>query len=484
MNSEQLNQLKSKVICRDEQFDLLNAYLSNDSSVCVPTLLVQGYRSIGKTLTVDEYLKQLSGKVTRINCDQFITAKLLLQACLRNIRTDSGMDLSLSPEYYYRGVSTSKLEQTCDNFSNFQFNISQFLKDTDYQEHHFLVLDRLDQFIEDHLHLFNAFSRLHDAGDIKNITVIFITGMDTSHELVTSGIPHVYFDPYSESDIIRILQKNPFCFFGFPDEGSLGQQFWNSFVQVLVNLYYEYSASNLSVLIDLCYKKWPIFTDTIVKGSYSPSQFLQVYKENREIFLFEELLNSQVINYKTSKPVEESTALNLKDMTNLIKFVLVASYLASYIDPRNDMHFFSAIKYEKLREIKKFKKKDELTKKDMDNKLFQPNFFDLERLYAIVLVIYRNFSKSFEEEHELIDLMDDTDENDMINKQHEISKFSLVGNIDLQSQLSILLSRGLLARQESRDVLQPKPRWKCNTPWETIKVIAQDLQFPIEDYLG
>lgn len=474
-----LQALKSRIIHRDQQFDLLNAFVSNDVETCAPMVIVHGYKSCGKSITVMEYVKSLGVKYSLVQAQTVLTTKILLQTCIKAIRKDSGVTQKF--DFYDKGT-IAKVTQVGETTFNFQYNLYQFLKHSGYKDQHILIIDNIDQLIEDSIQVIDSFAKMREWIDIANIFVIIISRAECVHEIITSSIPQIHFQPYSEQQIIDIFQANQFCHFGEPtlDKSATGKQFWDSFTQIMVTLFYEYTGPHISLLIDLCCTKWPQFIDTIVNGDYSPNEFLTVYRENKDIFMGDDVMvNTIVKDYETLEVEPYVSSLDLSTLTNVSKFILIASYLASYIEPKKDIHYFAPIKYSKFTGVKRFQKKDELTKKDMDNKLFQANFFDLERLYAILLVIYRNESKSFETDADILAV---PTELDIAAIQREISTFSLAGNNDLHNQMAVLLSRGFLFRQMTRDTLQPKTRWKCSLDWDTISIIANDVSFPLQDY--
>lgn len=467
VSPDSLRQIKSSLLFRDQEIELLNAFVSSDPTTSVPSLFVHGYKSCGKSLVVKQFLERLHVKYSWINCDSILSSKLLMQKCIESIRDDSGVQYDD--------------EDDCSNdtFSVFIRRLELFIEQYDYTDQHVLVLDRVDQLMEEPITMMKSFNRMRDVADIRNITVIFISRMEPPNSLVTSSVPQIYFKPYTQDQAVAILQSNRFCLFNDPniDNSTAGHLFWSSFCQVIVELYFDYCGSNVTLLVDLASQKWPVFTRDIVNGRKSADDFMTLFRENRAIFQDSAITNTTVIDYHTNKVEESGTLLSLADMTYTAKFLVIASYLASFIDPKYDLYYFTKSKHVKVKPTRS--RNNEITKKDLDSKLLQANFFDLERLYAILLVIYRNESKSFNEQddHQLT-------EEQLLNKQHEIANFSIASNIDLQSQLATLLAQGLVYRQVTRDILQPRTRWRSNVSFEVVESIAKDVGFPLNNYLN
>lgn len=482
MNDLQLDQLKSEIRFRDDEIDLLNGFITEDARSSIPCLMVHGYKSVGKTLTVTKFLEKLGVTTSVVSSDENLTNKLLFENCMKSIQRDSGYKSTL--RYHY---VKSNLSHSTDTFSNFALNLQRFLQVTGYKKHHVLVLDRVDQ-NEDPFTLINSFVKLHDCYDVKNFSIIMISNNELPSQTITNSVPHIYFRPYSEPEIISIFQKNQFCF--FDDEKSnnngIGKQFWDTYVQVIVELFFDYTGSDLYSLINLCSKNWYKFTKTIKNERTDIKGFIKIYRENKDMFQDDTLLNSRIVNCQCEHPEKHGTALSLDDMTHLSKFILLGAYLASYIDPKSDPNLFTSVKSSHHKMAKK--KLSEITKKDLDVKLLQPSYFDLERLFAIVLTIYRNDSKSFQDQSK--DPLAETnhlfelDELEFSEKQQEMDEFTLAGNIDLYSQLAALLGQGYLYRQTTRDILQPKTRWRCDIGWDVAQAIAKDVDFPLENYLN
>lgn len=467
LSIDTLRRLQAQLLHRNDELELLNAFITGEPSTSAPTLFIHGYKPCGKTLVVHQFLEQLGVNHSWINCDSILSSKLLMQKCIDSIRRNSGVN------YYDDG------DGSCDSFPGFVRQLESFIEQYNYTKQHVLVLDRIDQFMEEPITVMKSFDRMRDVAEISNVTVVFISRMELPNSLVTSSVPQIYFRPYTQSQAVEILQKNRFCFFQNDEinNSAAGHLFWKAYCQVIVDLYYDFTGSNITMLVDLARQKWPIFTESIENGHEPEIDFMKVFRDKRGIFQDDSITNCTVIDYHNNRIEESGTLLSLGDMTYTAKFLIIASYLASFIDPKYDVYYFTKSKQVKAKPQKS--RSTEITKKDLDSKLLQPNFFDLERLYAILLVIYRNESQSFNSQDD-----EDLTEEQLLSKQHEIAKFSIASNIDLQSQLATLLAQGLVYRQVTRDILQPRTRWRSNVSFEVVESIAKDVQFPLHNYLN
>lgn len=74
---DELTQLKKQVKERDEEIDLLNAFINKNPRLLSPCVIVHGYKSIGKTFTVTKFLKALGTNFSTINCDECVSKNLI-----------------------------------------------------------------------------------------------------------------------------------------------------------------------------------------------------------------------------------------------------------------------------------------------------------------------------------------------------------------------------------------------------------------------
>lgn len=489
LSEEALNDLKKIVKCRETQIELLNAFISKELETLVPSLIAHGYKSIGKTYTIERYLEALGIKRTIVKCDECVTKKLLLQRCLKRIRMDSGVDLSKYNQLFnYKGVEVTNVGKLCENFASFVVALEQFIEETNYQDPHVLLLDRFDQCMDPTNELFPGFLRLQEQSKIKNISIIFVISSDEPKEIVTNPIPHIYFKPYTQDQIVEILQNNQFCFFeNKMYDNHIGEDFWKQYSKIIVDSFFAYTGSNMNLLIDICFKLWWSFIRPVIEGRYKPSEFLRIYRENKDLFINDSIINNSLVReYGTLDEDKSSNATNVDDLPNHSKFILIASYLASFNEPKNDLNIFSRIKVKGKKRKSNIAKirKGELSKDDINTQLLSPNYFDLERLLAIISVIYRNESESLNKSNEdFLNFYDNMSEREIAKKEQEFAKFTLNSNIDLNSQIATLVSLGLLTRTTALDILSSKIRWKCNISWPMVEGIAKEINFPLHNYL-
>lgn len=469
------------VLFRNTELDLLSAFINKDAELSCPNVIVQGYKSVGKTHTVLHHLQSIGVKMTVINCDEFITQKIMLQKCLLGIRTDSGVDLSAyQQKFMYKGLEAARISLLCETFSNFLMALEQFIEETGYNDHHVLVLDRFDQCIHPTEDIFRSFLLFREYSLIRNISIIYITSHEDPREVTTRMVPHVYFPPYTQDQVVKIVAVN------LPSEvqdGVVNSTFWESFSKLVVDMYFDYLGTDLSLLENVCNRLWPKFVEPVVRGAYQSHEFLKIYRELRdELLLGDVVTSSTVKDLVTGKDEVETTTSELSDLPYHLKFILIASYLASYVEPRNDTLLFSSMRA--LKKKRERKGASLVTKNEVDTRLLSGAYFDLERLKAILSVIYRNESSSLSRDNkEFFNFYQHLTEREIAKKENEFNTFTLNKSVDLNIQLSTLNTLGLISRTYAMDILSPKIRWKCNISWDVVYSMAEDMQFPIFNYL-
>lgn len=467
---------------RETETNLLLCFITADPQCLSPNVIVQGYKSVGKTYTVTKYLDELGIRKSIINCDECITQKLLLQRCLMTIIADSR--LKYDPlNFMYKGLKAARTSLLCENFAYFLMLLEQFIVATGYNEPHVLVLDRFDKCCDPTDDLFPAFVRLREHSVIRNISIIFITSHECPRQISTLSIPCIYFRSYSQDELVQILQgKHSFHLNLVSAEEDVA--FWHNYTKLVVDLFYDYTGSDLLLLLELCHNLWPRFSDPINNGSYKPTEFVRLFRDIRELILADNIVsNSSVSDYITGKEEEPSNSSPVSDLPYHSKFLLIASYLASYVDHKSDLDVFSRIKNIKKRGEKK-SKETSISKKSINSRFLTAAFFDLERLKAILSVIYRNESKSLSEENkEYHNLYQDLTERELAKKDNEFASFTLNSTVDINTQLSTLVSLGLINRTYALDILSSKIRWKCNVGWDIIESLSREILFPIQTYV-
>ncbi|KAK6204771.1 origin recognition complex subunit 5 C-terminus-domain-containing protein [Scheffersomyces amazonensis] len=471
--------LSHTVKFRSNEIELLSSFISLNASNSSSALIIHGYKSVGKTFTVENYLTYLGVRNSIIRCDECVTNRVLLQRCFNKIKSDSGKNNNNNNDQ----IDKLKFGKSLESFYNFANALEKFIENSNYTDHHVLVLDRFDQCMESTNDLFIAFLRLREISKLDNLSIIFIISTDIPKEIVTSTIPTIYFKPYTEIQITEILQSSQSCLFGIEeiDNNPSSYEFWKQYAKIVVDLFFSYTGSDLNLLMDIIIKIWDKFIEPVIEGKYNVNEFVKVYRQGSELFTNENVINNSLIReYSTLQEEKPTTNGNVEDLPIHSKFILIASYLASFVEQKDDLHKFSKVKAVKYKK-RVFSHKPN-TKNDIDSRLLSPGFFDLERMFAILSVIYRNTAPSLNQQTE-INLENDVAQIEE-KKDIERAKFTLSRNTDLYSQVATLFSLGLISKSAASDILGARVRWKCNISWQTAEALCKEVDFPILDYLA
>ncbi|OBA20212.1 hypothetical protein METBIDRAFT_78666 [Metschnikowia bicuspidata var. bicuspidata NRRL YB-4993] len=465
---------------RENEQDLLAAFITRNAEALAANVIVLGYKSVGKTHVVLRHLENLGIRRTVLNCDEFITQKILLQNCLHKIKADSSVDLSkYTQRYMYKGLEVARLSALCETFAHFLMALDQFVQETGYSEPHVLVLDRFDQCLEATDDLFRSFVLMRENSAIRNISVVYVISNQAPHQVSTLDVPCIPFMPYSLEQVTEIVAQNPFT---EVREGKVNYTFWAQFAKLVVDLHFDYTGSDLSLVWDICLNLWPLF----VAYAQEEQDFLAIYRKLKPELVKDEVIsNSAVTMYETGF-LEDDTSAPYADLPHHSKFILIAAYLASYNDQKMDVQLFSKVKSPKKRSPRKLPEKSHdspLKNAAIDSRLLSASYFDLERMKAILSVIYRNESHTLSKDNqEYFNLYHDLTERDLAKKETEFNTFTLNKNVDLNVQIATLAGLGLISSTYSKDPLSNKIRWRCNVGWDVIDSIAQDMKFPLLNY--
>lgn len=459
---------------RDTEWSLLEAFIRENPKTLSANVIVSGYKSAGKTHTVLKYLDTLNVRKTIINCDEFVTHKILLQKCLLNIRADSGVDLqNYHQKFMYKGLEAARMSLLCETFAQFLMALQQFADDTGYNEPHVLVLDRFDLCIDPTHELFRSFVRFREHSTLSNLSVIYITSHDIPGDIASVSVPRIHFSPYTQAQTTHILQQSP------PievDEGFIDKSFWANFAKLMVDLFFDYTGSDLTLLKNISEKIWPKFSQ-----HFMTKDFLAIYRDLKSDIMLDEVINNSAVESYTQTEQPGHSAV-LADLPYHSKFILIASYLASFTDQKYDVQIFSKLKSIKKRSPKK--PELALSKSNIDSRLLTAAYFDLERLKAILSVIYRNESSTLSKDNkDYFNLFQELTDRDLAKKENEFNVFTLNTSVDVNIQISTLTSLGLLNKTYATDTLSSRIRWRCNVTWEIIEGLAKDIHFPLHSYM-
>ncbi|KAH3680136.1 hypothetical protein WICMUC_000537 [Wickerhamomyces mucosus] len=438
---------------RDEQIQLMEAFIRPELIQAPPMILLHGPSSTGKSLTLQRFLQTLDVNHSWIHCDECVSIKILWKKIIQSVITDSKLKVG------NLGINSN----ASNSFQSFVNALHELFEEYNYNKLHYLILDRSDQMMEDNDTMLRNFMKFREVSGLDNISVIFIIN-SIPRRLVTQTPPQIYFQPYSNRELISILSKEVIC--EFPTELNIPlrtkDSFWESYVKLVVDSYYSYT-KNILQIKRILIRLWDKFIEPIKDGQIKPNEFLQLYRKNYNLIASDFGLTTP-ITFTEVQPNEEDEEIDQEELkeeetnsfthlSSLSKYLLVAAYLASFNDSKQDWLYFS-----KLKDVNKrnpFMKQLERSKRRKTiSRLMEPKPFDLERLLAITHAIYN------------ID-----------------SAILLQSDVDMTTQIANLSSLKFLVKSNNQEYINSKTKWKVNVNFEDINQIAKDINFPLHNYL-
>jgi len=405
--------------CREQQTKALKDILTEDTWPSAVSL--HGAPGTGKTTILKKYLTEASFTSSWVQCDQCMTARILLQRALRNI---------------FLTTKTGTTEDAvCENIDIFVTLVNQKFKTAQYDKRHVLVLDRIDRLPEYRatLDLFSCFSRIRElAPDLTNLVVIFISSTAEPQALIANAtVPRIWFPRYTKEEALILLKHSE-------DEtcpGNQSPQFKDEFVELVFNALFPNTGTEISQLKRFAQKIWPSF---IADTNSAVDSVAKIYV--RKAYLF----SAERITDKLDVPPEAEQLLRVSPISS---YLLCAAYLASYNSPRYDMRYFS------LAKTMRNKRRETRPKKSatIPARSLAPPAFEMERFLAIFHAIHPD-------------------------------AFTFQPTNQVGREIATLTAQNLIVKTQ-QDPLDSRTKWKINVPWSYVQRLATEIGFNIEDYL-
>ncbi|CAI4049675.1 hypothetical protein N7582_004725 [Saccharomyces uvarum] len=475
-----MNVTTPEVAFRDYQTKCLASYISADPDITPSNLILQGYSGTGKTYTLREYF--------RVNPDlhtvwlepvELVSWKPLLQAIARTVQYKLKVLYPNIPATDYDPLQVEEpflLVKTLHNI----FAQYKCLKEKACL---FLILDGFDSLQDLDAALFNKYIKLHELlpKDSKIDLKFVYTMLETSflQRYSTHCIPTIMFPRYEMNEVSSILVMSrcgelveDSCLRKRIIEEQItdctDDQFQSvaaNFIHLVVQAFHSYTGNDIFALNDLIDFKWPDYVSRITKENiFEP---LTLYKSAIKLFVGtdDDLSTNEMAENTININGDEPKSSQTYELSIISKYLLIASYICSYLEPRYDASIFSR----KTRIIQGRAAYGRRKKKEVNPRYLQPSLFAIERLLAIFQAIFPMEGKA---------------------KSGSLSALReeplMRANIEVFQNLSELHTLKLIATTMSKniDYLSPKVRWKVNVPWEIIKEISESVQFDISDYFS
>ncbi|KAI9248261.1 origin recognition complex subunit 5 C-terminus-domain-containing protein [Phascolomyces articulosus] len=483
---------------RSKQISSLLGLMGKPNDRVIPSIFIYGHPSSGKTSVVRAILdKSLNrSQWAFINCVECHTPRMIFEHAL-----NQWCHWIPSVENQFTGVcrvdNVHQFVKTIQEGVVIQENkVVQFGSD----ETHYLVLDRAERLRDMGPTLLPVLLRLSEMTG-RNICVILLSTIVFEKFKVKGGAYeplYIRFSEYSKEDTLQILQllfvsterrielrkeddgddddqgedddaRND----EEPEFVELDDDFFTGFCEVIYTIF-NHNCKDINELKYIAALLFPLYIKPIRDRQVQIHEKAKLLKHAQPYFAqaTDKLYLREISSVEWSRETSRLEALdetdsdvnmafltrNLArekgefDLPYYTKFLLLASYLASYNPARYDVRYFS-----KSGEARTRKKGGGTRKSKADQggggkmrpQLLGPKAFPVERMLAIFYSI-----------------IDDT----------------LEDSIDVQTQITSLTTLRLLVRANNMDRLDGA-KFKCNVSFEFIRAVAKSVRFEIDKYL-
>ncbi|KAG9072262.1 Origin recognition complex subunit 5 [Linnemannia hyalina] len=353
-------------------------------------------------------------------------------------------------------------------------------------ETRYLVLDRAERLRDTAPTLISVLMRLQELTG-RNICVVLITTIVwEKFRSKTGGYEPIVlnFPQYTKSETVAILRKD------LPAEEEEDLDLYMRFVDLVYDVF-QRNCKDLNEIRHLVALLFPLYIKPVKEGKIQKHEGLKLHRHIQAYFveamdkLYLREISSTEWSDRTLSTASGSlsggsgstgggagghvsaapggdraltTALDVQNVFDLpyyTKFILIASFLASYNPPRLDMRYFAKVsstgsKMTKRSKVAAAKKHghDSMGSK-LRQQLLGPKPFPIERMLAI---FYSILDEEVEE------------------------------NVNVHTQIASLVSLRMLQRVTPMDKLD-SIKCKCNVSYEMIKTLAKSTRFEIDKYL-
>lgn len=425
-----LESVKGKIICRKSIVKQLYSLIGYSDEPMPYSIFVYGHIATGKSLIVENMLSYLKYNIAIINCIEHVNSRHIFDYILS--------DLSLNVTNF---TVNTKLQHNCDNITDFIISLKEVsLNDS---RPIVIVFDKCEKLRDINASLLPAFSRLKELSNV-NVCVIFISGIVWEKFCVKIGMYEpikVHFPQYVRNEFAEILFLCKQC--------NYEDTFYKNYLNLFLSVFFRFcrDLNELRYMAKINFSKY--IQPIEINGSKTVDTAIlwrnisAIFKANLEVIYLRVSSEDFAKNSQFSKEIESTTKLALSfELPYYAKYMLIASYLASYNSTKEDKHLF--VKQNMKKKGKGFTKKKATKLCTQSN----PYNFPVSRMLAIFCAIL----------DEKVDI-----------------------NASLLAQIPSMCQLGLLTVVGNYNLDEPK--LKCCVSYDFILVIAKTVGFSIQNYI-
>lgn len=459
-----MEELLNKVPCRENQLNDLFDILGDFDEPLPCSIFVSGNMATGKSLCVGSVLQYLRFRHVLIDCIECYTPKIMFESILS-------------------GLETEDVDIKCESLLDLINSFNRLQVDKTNYEPIVLVFDRAERLRSMDHSVISAFLSLREHCNL-NICTIFVTHLVYENFFFKMGVKEplkLYFPNYNKEELFKIifLRQTSFIKYLFNsyevDEGVKLElekpELFANFLNAFLSVFYR-PCRDLIELQHMARVNFVKYCEPIMKNEIAATDLTKLWRHISPILKTSlELLYLRISNSKHSQPSpgkenNDSTNIQYYNFENTLKeeltstktfaqsfelpyyakYLLIASYLASYNPPKEDKRLFMKYHGKKRKRLQQVRAKAKITEKL--NTQLGPKVFTLDRLLAIFYAILEE-------------------------------KIGLTSN--LLAQIATLVELKLIAGSKEIDLDIAK--YKCIVGYDFIAAVAQTVGFNVRKYL-
>ena len=424
-----LQYLKEKVVCREKVIEQLYSLIGYSDEPVPHSIFIYGHTATAKSLVVKSMLSYLKYNATIINCIEHINSKHMFNYILNDLSSN-----------LIGSVTNDKLQYKCDNIADFVMYLKEISINSTKPT--IIVLDKCDKLRNIDIGFLPAFSKLKEISGV-DVCVILISDIVWEKFRVKIGMHEpikIHFSQYTRNEFSEILLLNK------PHDYE--DSFYKDYLNLFLSVFFRFcrDLNELRYMARINFSKY-IEPIEINKSKKNDTAMLwrnisAVFKANLEVIYLRVSVEDFAKHNQLSTEIESTMRLALSfELPYYAKYMLIASYLASYNPAKEDKYLFMKRKFKR-------KKKGATKKKTIVKTRSGPHHFLVSRMLAIFCAIL----------DEKVDI-----------------------NANLLAQIPSMCQLGLLTTVGNYNLDEPK--LKCCVSYDFILVIAKTVGFNIQNYL-
>ncbi|XP_031848421.1 origin recognition complex subunit 5 [Nomia melanderi] len=425
-----LEYIKGKIICRNNIIKQLYSLIGYPDEPMPYSIFISGHVATGKSLIVESMLSFLKYNASIVNCIEHINVKHIFDYILSDLFSAAN-----------KFEVNTKLQRRCDNIVDFTISLREIsMNDT---RPIVLVFDKAEKLRDVDSNLLPALLRLKELSKV-NVCVIFISDLIWEKFRIKVGMYEpikIQFPQYTRNEFTEILLRY------MPDnyDETFYKNYLNLFLSVFLRFCRDFNELRYMAKINFLKYIEPIEASESKKDDTAMlwRNISTVFKSNLEVIYLRVSSEDFTKHSQISKEIESTTKLALSfELPYYAKYMLIASYLASYNPAKEDKHLFVK---QKMGKRKKAHTKPNSKKL---NVYCGPHNFPVSRMLAIFCAIL----------DEKVDI-----------------------NASLLAQIPSMCQFGLLSFVGNYNLDELK--LKCCVSYDFILVIAKSVGFTIQNYI-